>query len=439
MGLVIVNGTLASLSPRIVRRANLLVEGDLIEGVYDEMPAGNHEIFDTDGALVMPGNVCGHTHLYSALARGMPPPPKSPRNFPEILEYIWWRLDRALDEPSIRSSALIGAIDALKSGTTTLIDHHASPSCIEGSLDFLAEEISRAGARSVLCYEVTDRNGPDGRNQGLRENERFAREVRGRFDATRALVGAHASFTLDDDTLDSVAGRASDLGVGVHIHVAEDVCDQTDSLRRSGKRVAHRLDDHHIVTSRSLLAHCVHLEDDEVALVSERGSWVVHNCRSNLNNAVGRAPVPAFLRELNGRIALGTDGIDQDMFAETRTAYFRAREASLDSYAEQYTDMLAAGANIVSQCFDAPIGRLEPGCVADLQIYDYTPPTPLTSENLAWHWAFAFTNSLVKDVMVGGRWVVRNRSMVHVDGAKARATAREQSGRLWKRMQEIPA
>lgn len=438
MSLVITNGTVAQLSPRVVRRADVLIEGDAITEIRDQIPTGDHEVLDADGALIMPGNVCGHTHLYSVLARGMPPPPKTPRNFPEILENIWWRLDRALDEPAIRSSGAIGAIDALKSGTTTLIDHHASPGCISGSLDMLAEEMSRAGVRGVLCYEVTDRNGKDGREEGLRENERFARVVSDRFPTMRAMFGAHASFTLDDESLDAIAGSAEDLGVGVHIHAAEDVADQADSLARSQKRVAQRLNDHRIIGDKSLLAHGVHLDDAEIDLIGNRMSWVSHNCRSNLNNSVGRAPVSAFLHRFNGRTVLGTDGIDQDMFAESRTAYCRAREDSLDAFAEQYTDMLAAGADLASQCFGTPIGRIEPGYLADLQIYDYTPPTPLTADNLAWHWMFAFTNNLVKHVMVGGRWVIRDRSMVNVDGGVERAIAREQATELWKRMEALP-
>lgn len=438
MGILITNGRLATLAPRMVRETDLLIEGNTIARVEDSISPEGHEVFDADGALIMPGNVCGHTHLYSVLARGMPPPPKSPRNFPEILRYIWWRLDRALDEPSIRSSGSIGAIEALKSGATTLIDHHASPSRIEGSLDFMAEEMSTAGIRGILCYEVTDRNGLDGRRQGLQENERFAREVSARFSNMRAMFGAHASFTLEDESLDAIAGRAHDLGIGVHIHVAEDQCDQSDSLERCGKRVAYRLDDHNVLGERSLLAHCVHLNESEIGLVARKQSWIAHNCRSNLNNGVGRAPIPEILKDLNGRAILGTDGIDSDMFTESRTAYFRSRESSLDSYAEQFTDMLAAGTDLVSQSFGQPVGRLEPGHLADIQIYDYTPPTPLTSDNLAWHWMFAFSNNLVKDVMVGGRWVVRNRSMVNVDGGEARTIAREQASALWRRMEEIP-
>jgi len=435
VGLLLTNCTLAQLSPRMVRRTDLLIEDDQIVAIGD-LAEEDHDAFDCDGALVMPGNICAHTHLYSVLARGMPGPPKTPTNFPEILEYIWWRLDRALDEPSIRSSGLIGAIDALKSGTTTLVDHHASPSCIDGSLTMLGEEMAKAGVRGVLCYEVTDRNGPDGRMRGILENERFAREV-SKIRNMAAMFGAHASFTLDDDSLDLIAGKAADLGIGVHIHVAEDLCDQTDSIQRTGKRVAYRLDSHGILGERALLAHCVHLDELEVGLSGERGCWVAHNCRSNLNNAVGAAPLPALRKHLKDRLVLGTDGIDQDMFAESRTAYFRAREASLDAYAEQFSDMLAAGAELASGVFGRPVGRLEPGQLADLQIYDYTPPTTLSADNLAWHWMFAFTSQLVKHVIVGGKWVVRDRSMVYVDGGEARAVARERATALWRRMEAL--
>ena len=438
MGLVISNATLAQLAPRMVRPGHLLIEGSTIAGVFDEIPSGYHEVFDAHGALVMPGNVCSHTHLYSVLARGMPAPPKNPRNFPEILEYIWWRLDRALDEPSIRASGIIGAMEAVLSGTTTLIDHHASPNCIEGSLDMLAEGMARVGVRGVLCYEVTDRNGADGRDSGLKENVRFAHEYGFRFPLMRPMLGAHASFTLNDDSLESISGTAHDLALGIHIHVAEDVCDQTDSMQRTGKRVAYRLDGHGIMGAKSILAHCVHLDEAEIGLVGRRGSWVAHNCRSNLNNSVGRAPVRSLLRELGGKIVMGTDGIDQDMFAESRTAYFRSREEALDAFAEQFTDVLAAGADRVEESFGSPIGRLEAGNLADLQILNYQPPTPLTAANLAWHWTFAFTNQLVKDVMVAGRWVVRDRQLVRVDAEEALAVGRTQAEALWQRMHDLP-
>lgn len=428
MATVLAGGLIACLNPREVRSADLWVDADLIAtGPGD----GHEERVDCSGCLVIPGNVCAHTHLYSALARGMPAPPRSPRNFPEILELVWWRLDRALDEPAIRSSALVGALDALRSGTTSLVDHHASPEWIDGSLDVLADGITQAGARSLICYEVTDRGGGERRNAGLRENERFIRT--NKRELSRGMVGAHASFTLEDTTLEDLAATAERTGTGVHIHVAEDIFDEQDSLRRSGKRVVHRLQDAGILRPNSIAAHGVHLRPDELQTLRSSRTWLVHNCRSNMNNAVGRAPVLHF----GDRSALGTDGIDGDMFAESRTAYFRAREDSLDVSAEHFTDRLAAGAELMGQSFGFPVGSTSPGAAADLVVLEYDPPTPLTSGNVAWHWMFAFNAGMVRDVMVAGRWIIRNREFVAVDEDKIRADARAQSERLWQRMETL--
>lgn len=428
MATVLAGGMQATLSPREARSGDVWVEDGLI---VSSDGASRESVVDCAGCLVIPGNVCAHTHLYSALARGMPAPPRAPRNFPEILELVWWRLDRALDEESIRSSALVGTLDALRSGTTGLVDHHASPGWIDGSLDVLADGISEAGARSLVCYEVTDRGGVDRRVAGLHENERFIRD--NRRDLARGMVGGHASFTLDEGTLEALAAMSERTRTGVHIHVAEDVFDEQDSVRRCGKRVAQRLQDAGILGPDSIAAHGVHLQPGELQTLRSNGTWLVHNCRSNLNNSVGRAPVLQF----GERSALGTDGIDGDMFAESRTAYFRAREDSLDTYAEQFTDLLARGADLMSQYYPVRIGSLEPGSAADLVVLEYDPPTPLTSDNLAWHWMFAFNAAMVRDVMVAGRWVIRDREFVTIDEEKVRADARNQAHELWRRMETL--
>lgn len=431
MSIVLANATLASFSPRQLGSGHVVVSNGRIESVTSEIPAAAGEILDCSGRFIMPGNVCAHTHLYSALARGMPASPKPPGNFLEILEYIWWRLDRALDEESVRSSALAGSLDAARCGTTTLLDHHASPNFIRGSLDVLADAIDLVGLRGVLCYEVTDRGGPEKSRAGLDENRRFL-ESNAR-PLIRGMVGAHASFTLEDGTLRQLAELAGTLSTGIHIHVAEDAADEEDSLRRCGKRVAFRLRDAGILGAGSIAAHCVHLRDPEIEAVRRSGAWLVHNCRSNMNNSVGRAPVAEF----GLHSALGTDGIDHDMFSESRTAYFRAREVSLGAYAEQFTDFLARGGDLASQLFGEQIGSIKRGAVADLVVLNYDPPTPLTAENLAWHWMFALNPQNVESVMAGGEWVIRKGEFVRVDEEKIRAEAKDQAGRLWKRMGEL--
>lgn len=430
MPTTLVNGTVANLSPPQLFQSDLTIEAGRIASRRGET-SGPGETVDCSGCLVVPGNVCAHTHTYSALARGMPAPPKAPKDFREILEYVWWRLDRALDEPAVRYSGLIGALDAVRCGTTTLVDHHASPSYIEGSLDTLADAFGEVGIRGVVCYEVTDRNGMAGRDAGLRETDRFLRE--NSRDLIRGMVGAHASFTLADETLSHLASLASQHRVGVHIHVAEDECDEQDSLHRCGERVAHRLVRAGIFDENSIAAHGVHLDDGEIEKLRSKNAWFVHNCRSNMNNRVGRAPVTRF----GNRVALGTDGIDENMFAESRAAFFRGHEAEEQFSAEQVAAMMAVSGSLVSQFFAEPVGVLTEGAAADLLVLEYDPPTPLTPGNLAWHWMFAFTAAAVRDVMIGGKWVMRNRVFCAVDEEKVRAEARSEATKVWKRMSEL--
>ncbi|HEV8355030.1 MAG TPA: amidohydrolase family protein [bacterium] len=385
---------------------------------------------DVSGCLVLPGNVCAHHHLYSALARGMPGPAEPPRSFPEILERIWWRLDRALDLDTIRLSAALGAVEAAKAGTTSIIDHHASPEAINGSLDAVADGLTEAGVRGIVCYEVTDRHGEARGRDGVAENVRFLRG--NRRDLIRGMMGAHASFTIGPDTMDALVGGARDHRVPVHIHLAEDLSDEDDSLQKYRMRTAHRLASAGALAAGDLVAHGVHLDETELRLVQESGAWVAHNPRSNMNNGVGYAPV---LR-MGPRVALGTDGIDGDMFTETRACYLKAREASWESGPGFAVDRLTAGATIVGRMFDEPLlGTLEPGAPADLIVLDSHVPTPLNAANVAGHFVFGLTAAAVRDVMIAGQWVVRDRRHQLVDEDALAARCREAAPRLWKRME----
>jgi putative selenium metabolism protein SsnA len=390
-----------------------------------------------DGVLVVPGNVCAHTHLYSALARGMPYALEPPRNFVQILQRVWWRLDRALDEESVRASALVGGAEALLSGTTTLVDHHASPEAIDGSLDVIASALESLGARSVLCYETSDRDGPERARAGLGENRRFLERVRReRPTLVRGLVGAHASFTLSDETLAACAGAARDLGAGLHVHAAEDAADERDSLAQSGVRVVERLARAGALDEHTLLAHGVHLDDSEIDEAAAAEATIAHNARSNMNNAIGRAPVA----KLDGRLALGTDGIGSDMFEESRTAYFRLREDGGGAGADWTLARLADSAHLAGRIFHEPqLGTLEPGAPADLVVLDYAAPAPLHDRSFAGHWIFGLSSRHVRDVMVAGEWVVRDRRLVLADGEALAADALAQAERLWRRLDDVDA
>ena len=430
MSLALSGGTvLTALDPPRLTQADIVIADGRVAAV-GPAPAGIPRR-DCSGCVVIPGNANAHTHLYSALARGMPYRLESPANFLQILQRVWWRLDRALDGETVRASALVGGMDALLSGTTALIDHHASPSAIDGSLDLIADALAEVGIRSVLCYEVTDRDGPERARAGVRENERFLRTQR---PLARGLVGAHASFTLSPETLADCVAIAREFRSGVHIHVAEDLVDERDAEARFRRRVVHRLADTGALNERAILAHCVHVDGAETALILETGAIVAHNARSNMNNAVGRARVGHFGK----RVVLGTDGIGGDMFAESQAAYWRAREDDVFLSMAWPLQRLAAGAALAGRIFGEPLlGRIEPGAPADLTVLQYTPPTPLQDGNVAGHWLFGLSARFVRDVVVAGELVVADRRLTQVDQDEITAAAAGQAQRLWRRLEEI--
>jgi putative selenium metabolism protein SsnA len=374
-----------------------------------------------NNALTLPGFVCAHTHLYSALARGMPAPAEPPRTFVEILERVWWRLDRALDAESIEISALVGAIEAAKAGCTTLVDHHASPgrggAAVDGSLDLVAGAIARVGLRGIVCYEVTDRNGAAEAAAGVRENDRFLERVRREPPRlVRAMVGAHAAFTLSDATAEAIADVARRHRAGVHIHVAEDAVD----ARKDGRSTVAWLHAHGLLDERTLLAHCVHADDADVARIRDAGAWVVHNPRSNANNAVGYARPSRF----GDRLLLGTDGIGADMRAEAQFAFFAARDHgdAVDVPAALARNRAFAAAQFGADELD------------DSVTLDYASPTPYSDDNAAGHLLFGLGGARVRDVVVDGHVVVRDGVCVNVDEERIYARAREVAAALWKRL-----
>jgi putative selenium metabolism protein SsnA len=429
--LALCGGTVVtSLDPVRLVTADVLISGGRIASV-GTAPAGVARR-DCSGTLVLPGNVCAHHHLYSSLSRGMPYRLAAPHNFLQILQRIWWRLDRSLDEPAVRLSALAGGLDALRAGTTTVIDHHASPNFIDGSLDVIAGALAELGLRSLLCYEVTDRDGLARAAAGVAENRRFLAAAH---PLARGMMGAHASFTLSGDTLAACAEGAAAAGVGVHIHVAEDAADQADAEAAYGMSVVERLDRAGILCADALLAHCVHVTGPEIAHIAASGAAVAHNARSNMNNRVGYSP----LARDGARLALGTDGIGGDMITESQAAYFRAVEAGAATDPGWPLRRLAEGARIAGRSFGEPdLGTIVPGAPADLTVLDYPAPAPLTAENLPGHWVFGNSPAYVRDVVVAGDLVIADRRSTRVDEAKIAEQAAREANRLWARLEDVP-
>jgi putative selenium metabolism protein SsnA len=432
MAIVLENALLADFDPIRVELGSLRIDDGLIVDRGATVAGESYdEITDCGGAVVLPGLVNGHTHLYSALAVGMPPPEKPPQSFLENLQSVWWRLDRAQEAESIEMSARIGALDALRCGTTTLFDHHASPNCIEGSLDLIENGVAEVGLRGILCYETTDRHGPEGRAAGLEENRRYLEKRMQAYSPHFAgMVGAHASFTLEDETLAELAGLAADFDTGVHMHVAEDVCDEEDCQEKYQTFLIDRLSGHKLLKSGSIFVHGTHLDPEAILRVKEAGATIAHCPRSNMNNGVGSAPMAGY----NCPIMLGTDGHSSDMFLEARVAWLAARQDRALIPPSAVVVRLAQAARRASQALELTLGKLERNAVADVVITDYRPSSPLSSDNLAGHFVFAMNTSHVRSVLVNGVWTLRDRAVLSRDEEADRTRAREVARALWARM-----
>lgn len=444
--LLITNGLVVTWQPDhelIENGAVLIKDGRISEvGSSPDLEARHKDVerLDAHSQLIMPGNVCAHTHFYGAFARGMAIPGPAPKDFPEILDRLWWPLDQALDDEAVRYSALVCLIDAIKHGTTTLIDHHASPNALAGSLDVIANVVDQAGLRAVLCYEVTDRYGAQSAQASIDENVRFLKAAKSRKNIA-ATFGVHASLTISDETLDACADAAKGLNTGFHIHVAEHEADEYDSLNKYGLRVVDRLHKHGILGERTIVAHAVHTDPREVELLRDSGTWVTHQPRSNMNNAVGAADVDGMLRA-GVKVCLGNDGFSNVMWEDWKAAYLLHKVTHRDPRRANGMNIVQMGihnnAALGALFFpDAPPGLLTVGAAADIILIDYHPTTPLSAGNLPWHILFGFESSMVTTTICAGQILMRDRQLLTLDEAAITARSREIVPTVWQRYGEI--
>lgn len=442
--MIIINGKIITWTkPNIIlENQAILIQGNTIHKIgkqdqlLKEFPA--EERVDAHGQYVMPGLICAHTHFYSAFSRGLAGPGESPAAFPEILDNLWWKLDRALDEKGVYYSAWVSILDAIRHGTTTLFDHHASPNFISDSLDVIAQAVSESGIRASLCYEVTDRNGVGEADLGIRENVRFINKVKsgqnlqGRLAST---FGLHASLTLSNETLEK-ARMNNPVGSGFHIHAAEHEVGEYDSLYKSGLRVVDRLKQYQILMPNTIVAHGVHIDAKEALLLAESGAWLTHQPRSNMNNAVGIGDIESFMR-IGVKVCLGNDGFSNTMWDEWKVAYLVHKLVNRDPRRMNgniVTEMaIYQNSKLATQQFGLPIGSLEEGAQADIIFVDYKPFTPLTEGNLPWHIIFGMHHSMVTATIIAGKMLYHNGSFISIDEDEIIHKAMEQSPAIWNR------
>lgn len=445
--MLLTNGKIISWEEpnQIYEKRAVYIRGGVIQDIGLENELKNQypdeEVVDAGGQLIMPGNICAHTHFYGAYARGMAIPGPAPKDFPEILEKLWWPLDKSLTLADVHASAEVMLIDAIKHGTTTLIDHHASPNAIDGSLDVIAGVVEKSGLRAVLSYEVTDRDGKDKSQAGIAENVRFLSRISEKVQnpRIRGTFGLHASLTLSDETLDRCR-EAVPAGVGFHIHVAEHEVDEYDSIAKSGFRVVDRLHRHGILTPQSIIVHAVHIDAREINLLAESGAWVTHQPRSNMNNAVGTTQIEAMMR-CGIPVCLGTDGFSHTMWAEWKAAYLSHKLWNRDPRRMNGMDVanmaIYNNAALAGLFFNEhELGVLRSGAHADIIFVDYHPYTPLTAENLPWHILFGFQESMVTTTIVAGKILMKDRILLTLDEEAITTKALEQAPQVWKRYNE---
>lgn len=416
----------------------VLVEGTKIKetGATKELKEKypEAEFVDAKGGLIMPGFINAHEHIYSAMARGLSVKGYDPKGFLDILDGMWWTLDRHLTLEQTRKSAAATYIDSIKNGVTTVFDHHASFGSIENSLFTIADEAKRLGVRTCLCYEVSDRDGEDKMKAAVRENAEFIRyAAKDTTDMVKAMMGMHAQFTLSDKTLELCRENTPE-GVGCHIHVAEGIEDLHDCLGKYGKRIVNRLFDFGILGPKTLTAHCIYVNSQEMELLKETDTMVVHNPESNMGNACGCPPTMEIYNRgiLTG---LGTDGYTHDMTESMKVANILHKHHLCNpnaAWAEVPGMLFTGNAGIANRYFEAPLGVLKEGAAADVIVVDYDPLTPMDHTNANGHILFGVTGKCVATTMINGKVLMKDHELLHIDEEKEMAECREEAKKLWK-------
>jgi len=436
MRILIQNGTILTFGKpcRVLEGHALLLENGEIARIAPKIEGHFDRVIDAKGKIVMPGFVNAHMHFYSTLVRGLGKAAPS-GNFQEVLQNLWWRLDRQLSLDDVEVSTEVILFDAIRKGTTTLVDHHASPGAVRGSLDRIAAAVKRMGLRACLCYEISDRDGEAVLEAGLEENAAFIdRCAREQDPQLRALFGLHAAFTLSDHSL----ARAREMcrRTGFHIHVAEADSDVRFNLDHFGRTSVARLAEQGILGPRTLASHAVHVSEADMDILAHTGTFVAHNPQSNLNNAVGIADVVGLARR-GVRVGLGTDAMTVAMLEELRVGLWaqHLRQDNPSCGFMELTDaLLVRNPELATSLWGFPLGLLEEGAAADVILVDYTPPTPLREDTVLGHLVYGLSQAPVDTTIAGGRVLMEGRRMApELDEESVAARSRSLAESLWAR------
>ena len=394
------------------------------------------EFIDAKGGVIHPAFINTHEHIYSALARGLSIKGYAPNGFLEILDGLWWTIDRNLDNDLTKLSAEATYLECIKNGVTTIFDHHASFGEISGSLFAIEEAARDFGVRSVLCYEISDRDGKEKAHAAIKENVDFAKHALSlKDDFIKGMMGMHASFTISDETME-LCRKEKPKEIGYHIHVAEDILDLHRCLKEHGKRIVDRLYDWDVLGEKTLLAHCIYVNPHEMDLIRDTNTMVVHNPESNMGNACGCPPTMEIVHKgiLTG---LGTDGYTHDMIESWKVANVLHKHHLVDpgaAWAEVPEMLFQGNARIANRYFEKKLGVLEKGAAADIIITDYIPPTPMNASNLNGHMLFGMNGRSVVTTVGNGKILMKNRELQGIDEERCLAKIREGAARLEKKI-----
>lgn len=421
MSLLLKNTTYINWETLAFSKTNILVDEGKNGKIsfLDELPVNdsNMVVIDCKGKFVTKSFAVGHHHVYSALSRGMPAPKKTPTNFKEVLQYIWWNLDKALDKEMIEASALATAIACAKAGSTFVIDHHASPNFIEDSLDIISQAFEKVGVDHLLCYEITDRDGLEKAEKGLLETENYIKNKQG-------LVGLHASFTVGNDTLKKAADLMEKHQSGIHIHVAEDAYDQKHSSATYQKRVVERLHDYGVLdSSKTILGHCLHVDKNEREIIKNSKAWVVQNTESNLNNNVGYFNAAG----IGDRILLGTDGMHSDMIRSAQAAFFVGQGFDTIDFDFAYTRFRNTHKYLKANNFKGDGDN-------NLVVLNYDASTEMKESNFFGHFIYGLSAKHVQHVISDGKILVKDGEVLTVNEEEIKLFTKEQANRLWLKL-----